>query len=236
MKPLIGITVDALPDPNDNRTRGKLTLNWNYAQAVADAGGVPLLIPPQADTTAIAGLIDGLLIPGGNDIDASNWGETNHPSVTTIAPERFAVEQALYQAVPPALPILGICYCCQFINVMQGGSLIQHLPDSVGHEDDQRGNLQRVSLDPCSQASEALGATVVTGESWHHQAIRDLGRDLRVVGKNQDGTVEAIESTSRPWMLGVQWHPERTSDSAETQRLFRQFVEAATEYRRSRAQ
>src|SRR5688572_2801528 len=95
MKPIIGITVDFKPEPENERTKGALTLNWNYAQAVADSGGVPLLIPPQADAGAVLKVIDGLMIPGGNDIDASHWGEENHPSVKPIEKERFAIEQRL---------------------------------------------------------------------------------------------------------------------------------------------
>ncbi|POA77941.1 gamma-glutamyl-gamma-aminobutyrate hydrolase, partial [Pseudomonas protegens] len=81
-KPIIGITVDCTHDPEDVRTRGKLELNWNYAQAVVDAGGVPIMIPPIADMDVIAAMIDGWLIPGGDDIDASRFGQENHPKAS----------------------------------------------------------------------------------------------------------------------------------------------------------
>src|SRR5688500_8412362 len=98
MKPLIAITVDAKFDSGNERTQGRLELNWNYAQAVADFGGTPILIPPQADPADLVEVIDGWLIPGGNDIDASNWGDTNHPEVKTIEQERFDAEKRLFAA------------------------------------------------------------------------------------------------------------------------------------------
>ena len=232
-KPIIGITVDALLDEKDTRSGGKLTLNWNYAQAVADAGGVPVLIPPQTDATAMALVLDGLLIPGGNDIDAKHWGEENHPTVETIAEERFDVERRLYEAADPEMPIFGICYGCQFINVVRGGSLIQHLPDVVGHESDRGGTMQDYRIDADSSLAEIMGEDV-QGQSWHHQAVKDLGAGLKVVAKNEDGVVEAIEAEDRPWMIGVQWHPERTTEDEATQRLFRNFVGAAAEFKAKR--
>ena len=233
-KPVIGITVDASPDPGDCRTRGKLSLNWNYAQAVAEAGGVPVLIPPQADPEAVATIVDGWLIPGGDDIDPRHWGDERHPQAKLVAQERFDCERRFFGLVPKELPLLGICYGCQFLNVANGGSLHQHLPDVVGHESDAGGKLQEYVLDETSLVARALGADRVEGESWHHQAVDRLGQTIRVVGHNEDGTVEAIESVDRPWMIGVQWHPERTLEDESSRRLFRAFVEAAAAYRRRR--
>lgn len=232
-KPLIGITVDVTLEPENARSGGKLSLNYNYAQAVADAGGVPVLIPPQADAGAFAAILDGLLIPGGNDIDASHWGEENHPTVEPIEEQRFEVERRLYDAADPDMPIFGICYGCQFLNVVRGGSLIQHLPDVVGHESDKGGTLQSYAIDGSSSLASIMGESAV-GQSWHHQAVDRVGRGLRVVAKNDDGIVEALEAEDRPWLIGVQWHPERTAGDEATQRLFRSFVEAAAAFRERR--
>jgi putative glutamine amidotransferase len=234
MKPIIGITVDCEPDPANARTGGKLELNWNYAQAVSDAGGVPILIPPTADMSEVARIIDGWLIPGGNDIDASNWGERNHPEVKTIEAERFEGEQRLMQSIPAEMPVLGICYGCQFINVARGGSLIQHLPDSLGHDQHRGGTMQRYQLDGSSKLASAMGTGCVEGKSYHHQAVDKPGVGLRVVAKDEEGLIEAIEATDRPWMLGVQWHPERTTEDQATQKLFANFVEACAAYARSK--
>ena len=235
MKPIIGITVDAKPDPTDHRTQGKLTLNWNYAQVIADAGGVPLLIPPQADADEVAHLIDGWLIPGGNDIDSRHWGEPLHPKAELIEDARHDLERAIYEAVPKDLPVLGVCYGCQFINVMEGGSLIQHLPEVTGHDEDQHGTVQSYSLASGSLAAGALGTDVASGQSWHHQALGNVASSLMIVAQNPDGTIEAIESCTRPWMIGVQWHPERTAEAQDSSSLFRAFIEAAADYRRRRA-
>ncbi len=229
-KPIIGITVDCNHDPADPRTRGKLELNWNYAQAVSDAGGVPILIPPTADMKSIADLIDGWLIPGGNDIDAKHFGEENHPAVETIEAERFESEQALYQYIPAAMPVFGICYGCQFINVMQRGSLIQHLPDVTGNTSHTGGTLQDYAIEESSKLAGAAKASRMQGKSYHHQAIGRVGDDVAVVAQHEDGTIEAIEVPARPWMIGVQWHPERTLTDGPTQQLFESFVSAAAKY------
>lgn len=231
MKPVIGITVDCAPDPSDNRTRGLLKLNWNYAQAVADAGGTPLLIPPQVAPEDLVDLLDGLLIPGGDDIDAKEFGEANHPAVKTIAAERFEGERRLFAKLNPEMPVLGICYGCQFINVMRGGTLHQHLPDIVGHDADIPGTSQSYEVAKDSHLACLVGSTKVEGQSWHHQAVNQVGASLKVVAKNEDGTVEALEATDRPWLIGVQWHPERTLEDEATKRLFKEFITAATEYR-----
>lgn len=234
MKPIIGISVDSKYDPEEPRTRGSLTLNWNYAEAVALAGGVPLLVPPNADMQVVAGLIHGWLIPGGADIDATRWGEENHPKVELQDPRRYEGEAALYAELPADLPVLGICYGCQFLNVVRGGSLIQHLPDVVGHETHSGGTLQTYSIDDDSKLSTAAHTATMTGKSYHHQAVGSVGESLRVVARGEDGTVEAIEANDRPWMIGVQWHPERTLNDEATQALFHDFVAAARRYAEQR--
>lgn len=229
MKPVIGITVDCVRDPEDQRTKGLLTLNWNYAQAISDAGGVPIIIPPQADMDMVAGMIHGWLIPGGADIDASHFGEENHPAVGLQDPARYEAEARLYQAIDPSLPVLGICYGCQFLNVVRGGSLEQHVPDRVGHAEHTSGTLQSYPLVD-SQLKEIVGVDLIEGKSYHHQAVNRLGSGLTITSRHEDGTVEALESTDRPWMIGVQWHPERTPDDEATRRLFEAFVAKAAEY------
>lgn len=234
MKPIIGITTDFEPKLEDPRSSGTLSLNWNYAARIIGAGGVPILLAPESDVHTIAFLLDGLMIPGGRDIDASAWGETNHPSVKPVQMQRFEFEKQLWQALNPEMPVLGICYGCQFINVMRGGSLHQHLPDIVGHEHDQGGTLQDYSLDAKSRLSTIIG-TQPKGKSYHHQAINGLGKGLNVVGHNADGTVEAIEDDDQRWIFGVQWHPERTPGDPESETLFTAFVNAARQYQSSKS-
>ena len=235
IKPLIGITVDSNPDPENLRTGGKLELNFNYAQVVTDMGGVPLLIPPMADMEALSEVIHGWLIPGGDDIDAERFGEENHPKVSLQHPSRYNGESRLWQSIASELPVLGICYGCQFLNVVSGGSLYQHLPDVVGHEGHTGGTSQVYAVDPGSQLEAIIETNEISGKSYHHQAIHHLGHDLKVVARSEDDTVEAIESTNRPWVVGVQWHPERTQDDTATRRIFEKFIEAARTYAQQKA-
>ena len=233
-KPVIGITVECKHLPQDERTRGSLNLNWNYSQAIAEAGGVPIVIPPTADPQAVAQMIDGWLIPGGYDIDAANFGEANHPKVELQDPSRFEAEQALMREIDPAMPILGICYGCQFLNVARGGTLEQHIPDRVGADRHTGGTLETLKIEEMSRLSQAADSSEMKGKSYHHQAVGKVGAGLRVVARHDDGTFEAIEATDRPWLIGVQWHPERTLDDPATRRLFKSFVQAASEFRASR--
>ncbi|MEQ1823985.1 MAG: gamma-glutamyl-gamma-aminobutyrate hydrolase family protein, partial [Fimbriimonadaceae bacterium] len=216
MKPLIGITGHVQREPENPRTGGHVQLNWNYCQAVENAGGCPIIIPPHADADSIARVLDGLLIPGGPDIDAKEFGEENHPKVETVHPSRFDLEKRIFAAISPEMPILGICYGCQFINVQNGGSLIQHLPDLVGHEDDIPGTLQSYVVEENTRLHALVGGGA-KGQSWHHQAVARVGTNLKITARNADGTIEGLESTDRPWMVGVQWHPERTADQADSQ-------------------
>lgn len=235
MKPIIGISVDCKQDSADARSGGKLSLNWNYAEAVSDAGGVPVLIPPTADMAAVAEIIDGWLIPGGDDIDAKHFGEENHPEVELQDPARFDAEARLYKAIPSDMPVFGICYGCQFVNVIRGGSLIQHLPEVVGHTNHTGGTLQQYSVNQGSKVAQIIGDESIEGKSYHHQAIKATGENLEVVARNEDGTIEAIEATDRPWLVGLQWHPERTLGDPKTRRIFEDFVSAAKKFKESKA-
>jgi len=229
MGSIIGITVDSIHEPGEPRTNGKLSLNWNYAQAVADAGGVPILIPPMADMEAIAQIIDGWLIPGGNDIDARWFGEENHPKVTLIDSARYEGEAKLLKSLGEDVPVFGICYGCQFLNVARGGTLIQHLPDVVDHDLHSGGTLDRYEIGE-SRLRDAIGSGSIEGKSYHHQAVKDVGANLLVTARSGDGIVEAVEASDRPWMIGVQWHPERTLADPATRRLFVSFVAEANRY------
>lgn len=235
MRPLIGITADVLEEPGNERTGGaKYQLNRNYCQAVIHAGGTPVILPPQEDVDTLVSALDGLIIPGGNDINACNWGEENHFTVETVSETRYAFESKLFAGLNARVPVLGICYGCQFVNVQLGGSLIQHVPDVVGHEEHKGGTLQAYRFEPDSKVAQIVGDAEGTGQSWHHQAIGRLGSGLKVVGTHEDGTIEAVESTDRPWLIGVQWHPERTLENPATQRLLTALVEAARAYRASK--
>lgn len=197
----------------------------NYIDHVQRAGGVALLIPPDPalvdDPGRVLDRIDGLLLVGGADVGASSYGAAPHPLSDPPIPLRDAVETALVrEATARGLPVLGICRGAQVINVAGGGTLLQHLPDDVGHEEHRRavgrfdGNEHDVEVEPGTRAMEATGEAVHRVASHHHQAIDSLGPGLRVTARaSGDGLPEAVESEGPGWVLGVQWHPEADPQS-----------------------
>ncbi len=235
IQPIIGITCDLYDSlESDTAIGAEYKLRENYCLRVLKAGGVPVIIPPCTDMKTVAEFIDGWLIPGGKDIDAAKYHEQNHEMSDLQNPQRWEGEKALYDAVDPNMPILGICYGCQFMNVAEGGSMIQHLPDSLGNHVHEGGTLQTYKVAPDSKTAQMMGVVQAHGKSYHHQAIGEIGRGLRIVSKHEDGTVEAVESTERPWVIGVQWHPERTPDEPASQNLFASFISAARDFRIAR--
>ncbi|MBS1704343.1 MAG: gamma-glutamyl-gamma-aminobutyrate hydrolase family protein [Armatimonadetes bacterium] len=234
MKPIIAITVESKFDPETPRSRGKLELNWNYPEEIVKAGGVPIIVAPMADMAELAPIVDGWLIPGGADINSSEWGEELHPEAEVQDGTRFNAEKQLFTHLDPQVPILGICYGAQALNVLHGGSLEQHVPDRTGHEHHSGGTPQDYTLDESSRLARMLGQTKVHGPSYHHQAIARLGEGISAVGHHDDGTIEAIEANGSRWLFGLQCHPERAPGENWTQTLFREFIQAAAAYRQTK--
>jgi putative glutamine amidotransferase len=183
-------------------------------------------------------LIDGLILAGGSDIDPSNYGAEPHPETKDTVPERDAVELALTRrAVELDLPVLGICRGMQMINVALGGTLRQHLPEDVGHEDHRRvpgsfdGADHDVRMKPGSLAARAIGEELHGTKSHHHQGVDALGTGLVVTGESVlDDLPEAVEDPEHRFLLGVQWHPE----ADETSRVIGALVDEARDYRSAR--
>ena len=183
-------------------------------------------------------MIDALILAGGTAIDPENYGAEPHPRTVETAPARDASELALARrAWERDIPVLGICRGMQLINVSRGGTLIQHLPEEVGHEDHRRvpgsfaGAEHDVWLTPGSLASRAAGEQLHVTKSHHHQGIDVLGDGLEITGRSAlDDLPEAIEAPDRRFVLGVQWHPE----ADESSRVVATLVECAEEYRGER--
>jgi putative glutamine amidotransferase len=206
-----------------------------YADAVQRAGGIALLLPPDPraaeDPDELLDLLDGLILAGGSDVDPAAYGAEPHPQTLGTNPERDAFEVALAgRAIERDLPFLGICRGMQVLNVARGGTLLQHLPESHGHEEHRRnsgsfdGNDHLVRLDPASLAARAAGETVHRTLSHHHQGIDAVGEGLVVTGHSElDDLPEAVELPERRYVLGVQWHPE----ADETSRLIASLVDEA---------
>jgi putative glutamine amidotransferase len=232
MKPIIGITASAMTSPRNNREFGRFYIERDYVDRVIAAGGTPILIPPGADGASIGAILDGLVIPGGGDFDASLWGDVTHAEADLEYRPRTDTEIELYQALSPETPILGICYGCQFVNIMRGGTLEQHMPDRLGNDSHRGDPIQDYVVEPGTRLAGIVGTTA-QGKSWHHQAVDKLGEGLQVSARHEDGTIEAIESTSGRWFLGLQWHPERT-DVEESVKLFDAFMAAVVSVKAAR--
>jgi putative glutamine amidotransferase len=200
-------------------------LDRSYVDAIQAAGGLALMLPPDPrsveDPDEVLDLLDGLILAGGADIDPATYGEAPHAATAGTRRERDDFEVALARrALERDIPLLGICRGMQLMNIARGGTLIQHLPDDVGHEDHRRvsgsfdGADHDVRLAGGSLAARAAGETDHATKSHHHQGVAQLGEGLVETGwSTLDELPEAIEDPERRFALGVQWHPEADPSS-----------------------
>ena len=240
VRPLIGITLD---NQTPNQSPGVYELPATYARAVERAGGTPLLLPHTDDPAlrlALSAQLDGLLIPGGDDIDPSLYGQARHPRTILMDSRRQAFDLAMLSlAQQRNLPVLGVCLGCQLINVHRGGSLHQYLPDvalktRIAHSipspstDDRRpGEPEHdVEISSNSRLAAIMGEQTLRVNSKHRQGISALGRNLLAAAFSPDGLIEAIEDPAFDLWIGVQWHPE-SLEGPNRERLFAALVAAA---------
>jgi putative glutamine amidotransferase len=233
--PLIGlttsITIDKVPE--------RAYVNSAYLYAVQQAGGVPVVLPPQLSAASLARLargLDGLLLTGGGDIDPAAFGESPHPTVYEVAPARDTLETSVVGiAIERRLPILAICRGIQLLNVALGGTLFQdvasdpgtQLPHSQHEPRDQPSHKVRVATG--SLLAETLGTDELEVNSMHHQAVKTLGAGLTAVAWAPDQVIEGVElADASRFVVGVQWHPEELARHSESaRRLFAALVRAA---------
>jgi gamma-glutamyl-gamma-aminobutyrate hydrolase PuuD len=234
-RPVIGITTYAQEARWSYWQLPAALIPLDYVEAVERAGGRPLLVPPSEDGVAeTLDVLDGIVFSGGADVDPSLYGAEAHPETDVPQRRRDAGELALMQAaLERDLPTLAICRGFQLLNVVRGGDLVQHLPESVGNDVHKRVPGEFAEHPVQVRAGTRLASIVgdrgdVT--SHHHQAVARLGEGLVESAWAADGTLEALEDPSRRFALGVQWHPE----AGEDQRLFDALVAEARAYRAAR--
>lgn len=216
--PLIGITAGLEAARWGDWVREAVLLPVAYQRAVERARAVPVLVPPSVRATVpiLVERLDGLIISGGGDVEPSLYGEDPHEETGPPQPQRDRFECALLRAAIEAdLPFLAIGRGMQVLNVVREGSLIQHLPETVGGRTHQpspgRFGRHPVQISVTSRLGKTLGDNVEV-VSGHHQAVKRLGKGLSTVAWAGDQVIEAIELQGHRFGLGVQWHPEESDD------------------------
>ena len=226
-RPLIGITTYREPAQWGTWHVPAVLLPAAYADAVAAAGGEPVLLPTGALSADVVGRLDGLVLAGGADVDPARYDRPAGPHTTVLRPDRDESELvALQAALDLDLPLLAVCRGMQLLDVALGGDLVQHLPDleHTAVHDPGAGLYQWREVR--TQAGTRLHAVLGPSASvacHHHQALNRIAPDLTASAWAEDGVVEAVEDADRRFCLAVQWHPEETGDG----RLFEALVTAA---------
>lgn len=214
--PVIGITLDSEP-PGGYSKFPWYALRENYCGAVDAAGGLPVPLPHAADRAeAYLDHIDGLIITGGDfDVDPALFGAAERHATVRTKDRRTAFEVAMTRgALERDMPVFGICGGQQLLNVILGGTLIQHIPDAVAdglaHEQpnprDEAGHA--VDIAPGTLLHEIVGADRLMVNSAHHQAVESVADGVVIDARAEDGVIEGIEDRRYRFCLGVQWHPE----------------------------
>jgi len=246
MQPVIGITGRPGEHASAGGTLRSYLVHHTYSDSVASAGGLAVVLVPTASEHIddLLDRVDGILIPGGGDIDPLRYSDSRHESARGISEERdeFEIEVAL-RAKTRRMPVFAICRGLQIVNVALGGSLVQDLPSHTGahgHDiigDDAYEPHSQALVDPGCRIAAVIGDGLKDINSIHHQAVETLGEGLKVVASAPDGTIEAIEHEDELWpLLAVQWHPEFLGmrDHGPSHALFQAFVDSAAKYRADR--
>jgi len=238
MKPLIGVTTSemrrgelATLRRHGEPAHPEMALGLTYLRAVERAGGMPVVLPPLApsEVASLLDRLDGICLSGGPDLDPESYGARDrHPELGESEPELDAFELAVArEADGRGLPLLGVCRGAQTLNVARGGTLHQDVP---GHRQAELALVPThdIAIVLHSNTGRIMGASQLRVNSFHHQAVDELGDGLCVSARAGDGTVEAIECRAHPFLVGVQWHAETLVDHPAHCALFRGLVRAAS--------
>lgn len=244
-RPVIGIVMQSQTAIPGERPAAWL-MSQRYVEVLQSFGAVPWLIPLLAndpDTLSeIFRRLDGLFLAGGADVEPNRYGETRKPACGATDANRDAVEIAMIQqAMAERTPIFGICRGLQILNVACGGSLYQDIatevPAAIKHDFtaaqqhlDRTVEVHDVTVKAGTRLAGILGTGVMPVNSIHHQAVKEIGRNLTATAFSPDGVVEALEGDDGNFVLAVQWHPEELVDAhANMRKLFTEFLTAAAE-------
>lgn len=236
--PIIGFTLD-YEEGGGYSKYPWYALRDNYTASIARHGGAPVALPHEvAQVETYLALIDGLVITGGNfDVPPSMYGDTSVHAKVTTKPRRSEFEWAITKgAIERKIPILGICGGQQLLNVILGGTLIQHIPDSIknalAHEQPNPRHEagHEVAIVANTKLYSIIGAPTIPVNSAHHQAVASTAPGVVINARAPDGVIEGIEYPEHPFCIGVQWHPEFSITKADDA-IFTAFLNAAQVYR-----
>ena len=233
-RPIVGITLDS-EQPGGYSKFPWYAVRENYCGAIAQAGGLPVPLPHEPDIAeSYLDTIDALVITGGAfDVDPSLFGDTTRHETVITKDRRTDFEIAVTSgAIERDMPVLGICGGQQLLNVVLGGTLIQHIPDEIkgalAHEQpnprDQPGHAIKVT--PGTLLHKITGTETMSVNSAHHQAVRTIGKGIVIDAVAPDGVIEGIEAPGKRFCLGVQWHPEFAIDPGDA-KILRAFIDVA---------
>ncbi len=232
-KPLIGMNADFRA--KEKNTPAYSFVAAGYYDAIVNAGGIPIIVPPQeesADLSCILDRLDGFVLVSGQDLDPRRDGFMLHPTVRPLAARRETFDRKLMRLIAERrMPVFGIGVGMQLLNVVQGGNLFLHipedLPDAIPHRDPHdTGHRHGLEIAPGSLMDRVFGDGEIRVNSRHHMAVDEVAPGFRVTVRCPDGVVEAIESHMDDWFaIGTQFHPESEAASALDIRIFEEFIE-----------